>query len=73
MFDYTSSFGLLVNEVLKGTWESSHEAFQLLCNINEISGDEVASAAQIISQADNSSLEPSWRKDLVESLRSMFS
>ncbi|MEW9900781.1 HEAT repeat domain-containing protein [Chitinivorax sp. PXF-14] len=71
-YNLADHFDLLVGLVASGNWEVAHEAHGLLSSIEEVNGDDVAKAYDLIKGLLYQGVPDGWRKDLLQDLLSMF-
>ncbi|MFD2262116.1 hypothetical protein ACFSM5_04400 [Lacibacterium aquatile] len=71
-FDCSPYFGLLIEMILKGNAETAHIAFEIIGEIEHLSGADVEAAFQQIEKARQRTDHPDWRRDFLDALWEMF-
>jgi len=71
-YNLADHFDLLVDLVANGNWEVAHEAHGLLSSIEELSGDQIGKAFNVIGRLVRGGVAEKWRQDLLQDLLSMF-
>lgn len=71
-YNLADHFDLLVDLVASGNWEVAHEAHGLLSSIEELNGDQVAKAFNLVDGLVRRGVQDEWRQELLQDLRSMF-
>lgn len=71
-YNLADHFDLLVDLVASGNWEVAHEAHGLLSSIEELNGDQVAKAFNLVDGLVRRGVQDEWRQELLQDLLSMF-
>lgn len=71
-FECSKLFLWLVDLVCKGNWEVSHEAEQILENIELVDTDAAHQGYDLLIRARDAGIREEWRFDLIMKLISLF-
>lgn len=65
-------FELLIELLVNGNWEVAHEAHEILISIEEVSGENVDKAYEMLSGYISCDTAQKWRNSLLKNIISLF-